>query len=225
MIVPDDVDVHLRDFGRAFPKNVAVTAVRIAPKTVRPGESASITATVFNASPLPVSKCPVRLHVEAGDQKRDLERTIDLEGGATASVAFPLEGLPEGLWRGHVEASTGDELPFDDRRFLALSVAAPARVLIVDGDPGRAPYESETYFLQAALRLAPPGERYAKTPFDVATVDLAGSAESARPGENRGRRAGECRGPRRVGRASGWASSSSVAAACSCSPATASGPK
>jgi hypothetical protein len=177
VLLPEDVEVHLHDFGRPFPRNVAVTAVRIAPKTVRPGGSASITADVFNASPLPVSKCPVRLHMEAGDQKRDLERTLDLEGSATASVAFPLEELSEGLWRGYVEASIGDELPFDDRRFLALSVAAPSRVLIVDGDPGRASYESETYFLQAALRLAPPGERFARTPFDVATVDLVASVD------------------------------------------------
>ena len=84
--LPADVEVHLRDFGRAFPKNVAVTGITIAPPTVRPGESVSVTATVLNASPLPVSKCPVRLHVEAGDRKRDLDRTIDLEGGATASV-------------------------------------------------------------------------------------------------------------------------------------------
>ncbi len=86
--LPADVEVHLRDFGRAFPKNVAVTGVTIAPQTLRPGESVSVTATVLNASPLPISKCPVRLHVEAGDQKRDLERTVDLDGGATASVAF-----------------------------------------------------------------------------------------------------------------------------------------
>ena len=55
---------------------------------------------MFNASPLPVSKLPVRLHIEAGDQKRDLERTIDLEGGATASVVFPLEKLSEGSGAG-----------------------------------------------------------------------------------------------------------------------------
>ena len=47
----------------------------------------------------------------------------------------------------------------------------------MDGDPGRAPYESETYFLQAALRLAPTGERYAKSPFDARTVDLVGGSE------------------------------------------------
>jgi Aerotolerance regulator N-terminal len=175
--VPAEVAVHLHDFGRPFPRNVAVTAVRIEPNTVRPGESASITADVFNASPLPVSKCPVRLHVAAGGQKRDLERTIDLEGRATARVVFPLEELSEGLWRGQVAAAIGDALPFDDRRFLALSVAAPARVLIMDGDPGRASYESETFFLQAALRLAPPGERFARTPFDVAAVDGVSSGD------------------------------------------------
>jgi hypothetical protein len=175
--LPADVEVHLRDFGRAFPKNVAVTGIAISPTTIRPGESVSVTATVFNASPLPISKCPVRLHVEAGNQKRDMDRTVDLEGGATGSVEFPLNELAEGTWRGHVEASTGDDLPFDDRRFLAFWVAPPVRLLLVDGDPGRAPYESETYFLQAALRLATTGERYAKSPFDVRTVDLVAGSD------------------------------------------------
>ena len=160
--LPGDVEVHLRDFGRAFPRNVAVTAVTISPAALRPGESASITATIVNASPLPIARCPIRLHVEAGERKRDLERTIDLDGSATATVEFKLSEMPAGLWRGHVEASADDELLFDDRRFLAFSVAPPARVLVVDGDPGRDRYESETYFLQAALRLAPPGRTLRK---------------------------------------------------------------
>ena len=83
--------------------------------------------------------------------------------------------MPEGVWRGHIEALANDELPFDDRRFLAFSVAPPARLLLVDGDPGKSPYESETYFLQAALRLASPTERYTKSPFDTRTVELVGS--------------------------------------------------
>ena len=84
--LPVDVEVHLRDFGRAFPKNVAVTGVTITPQTLRPGEPVSITATLLNASPLPISKCRVQLHLEAGERKRDQERTINLDGGATASV-------------------------------------------------------------------------------------------------------------------------------------------
>jgi hypothetical protein len=174
VIVPPYVEVHLRDFGRAFPRNVAVTGIAVAPRSVRPGESASITASVFNASPLPAGRCTVRLHVASGDEKRDLERTVDLDGGATASVMFPLDKLPEGLWRGHVEVASADELPFDDRRYLAVSIAPPARVLLVDGDPGRSQYESETYFLQTALRLAPAGERFAGSPFDPTMVEYAG---------------------------------------------------
>ena len=169
--LPAGVEVHIHDFGRAFPRNVAVTDITTAPRNLRPGDSATITATIFNTSPLPVSKCPVQLHVEAGE-KRDQTREIDLEGGATARVAFSLDALPEGLWLGHVEISLHNDLAFDDRRFVALRVAPPVRVLVLDGDPGRVPYESEAYFLQAALRLAPAGERYAKAPFDSRSVDF-----------------------------------------------------
>jgi len=177
VILPADVEVHLRDFGRAFPKNVAVTGIAIAPATVRPGESVMVTASVFNASPLPIAKCPIRLHVAAGKDERDVKGTVDVEGGATANVTLKLPELPEGVWRGHVESSVADDLPFDDRRFLAISVAPPARILVADGDSRKAFYESETYFLQSALRLAPSGERYAKSPFDVRAVDLTGSSE------------------------------------------------
>jgi hypothetical protein len=175
--LPGDVEVHLEDFGRAFPKNVAVTGVTTTPPTTRPGETAVITVTVFNASPLPIAKCPVRIEVEAGAQKRELERTIDLDGLATSTVAFELKAMPEGLWRGHALASANDELPVDDRRIFGFSIAPPARVLILDGDPGKSPYDSETYFLQTALRLAPPTEHYAKSPFDIRTVDVVGTTE------------------------------------------------
>jgi hypothetical protein len=172
--LPGDIDVQLRDFGRAFPKNVGVTGVTIAPQTIRPGDSVSITATVLNASPLPIASCPIRLQIAAGNQTRDLKQTINLEGVATASVTFSLDAMPEGLWRGHIEVSAEDELAFDDRRFLAFPVAPPARILVVDGDPGNDPYQSESFFLQAALRLAAQGEVYTKTPFDSRRVELSG---------------------------------------------------
>jgi hypothetical protein len=175
--LPAGVDVDLRDFGRAFPKNVAVSSITIAPASVRPGEAVSVTATVFNAAPLPVVKCPLRLHLEAGQAKRDMNRTVDLEGGASVAVTFPLTDLEAGLWRGHVEVTADDALPCDDRRYMAFQVAPPPRVLVVDGDPGRTPYESETYFLLAALRLAPSGETYSRSPFDVQTADLVAAPE------------------------------------------------
>jgi hypothetical protein len=173
--LPSDLDVHLADFGRAFPKNVAVTSVVVEPKSVRPGESAIVRATVLNASALPVSKLAVRLYLSAGDQPIDQEKTVDLDGDARISVEFALPKLPEGLFRGDVSVDPRDDLPFDDHRYVAFSVAPPAPILVVDGDPGRSPFEAETYFLAAALRLAPVGERYAKSPFNVRTVELGAS--------------------------------------------------
>lgn len=164
--LPADVEVRLSDVGRAFPKNVAVTAVTVEPQTVRPGEAASVAATVVNGSPLPLYKVPVKLHVEVDGKARDVERAIDLDGGASANVSFELADLPAGLCRGHVEAAVEDDLPFDNRRYLAVAVAPPTPVLVVDGAPGRANYDAETYFLQAALRLAPSGEHFAKAPFN-----------------------------------------------------------
>ena len=58
-------------------------------------------------------------------------------------------------------------------------------MLIVDGDPGRTPVESETFFLQAALRLAPAGQRYEKAPFDATAVELSGSSRLPDLGANR----------------------------------------
>jgi hypothetical protein len=128
---------------------------------------------------MPIAKVPVRLHLEAGDAPAiDREQTIDLDGNATATVTFKLPEMEEGLWKGHVEATAGDDLPFDDRRYLALSVAPPPRILLIDGDTGRSPIEAETYFLRAALRLATEKENYAKAPFAPRTVEPseAGSA-------------------------------------------------
>src|SRR5262249_40966368 len=124
-----------------------------------------------------------RLHLESGGAARDLEKTVDLDGGATVSVVFELKDLPEGLWRGHVDVSAeGDELAFDDRRYLGLVVEPPTPVLLLDGDPGKAAFGSETYFLQAALRLAPEGKRYQKTPFDPKVIDASEPGRLALPG-------------------------------------------
>ena len=171
--MPGDVAVRLVDLGRAFPKDVAVIGLSTSPSSPRPKEAAVVSAVVRNAGPLPVAKVPVHLHVEAdGASPIDLDRSVDLEGDASATVEFPLPPMAEGLWRGHVEVNVGDDLPMDDRRYLALPVGPAARVLLVDGDPGRSSVEAETYFLKAALRLAPEGETYAKAPFDPTTVDL-----------------------------------------------------
>jgi len=170
--IPNDVEVHLTDLGRSFPKNIGVTAVSQAPESIRPRESATVTAVIRNASPFPIPKVPVRLHLEAeGNEPINRDQTIDLDGDASMTVEFKLSAIDEGLWRGYVEVLTSDDLGFDNRRYLGLGVLAATRVLLLDGDPGRSSFEAETFFLKAALKLASEGESFAQAPFDPRTID------------------------------------------------------
>ncbi|MDB5350355.1 MAG: hypothetical protein JWN86_1602 [Planctomycetota bacterium] len=170
--VPSDVEVTLLDLGRSFPKNVGVTALSVSPESLRPRDKGVLSCTVRNASPMPVGKVPVKLHLAApGIDAIDLGQTVDLAGNSSSILEFRLPEIPEGLWRGNVSASTGDDLGVDDRRHVALSVSPATRILLVDGDPGTSSFESETYFLKAALRLAPAGETYAKAPFAPRTIN------------------------------------------------------
>jgi len=171
-LLPSGTTVSLVDLGRSFPKNVGVIAVTATPESPRPLEPVKISATLRNAAPLPAGKVAVKLRLETpGEDAIEQDAAVDLDGGASSTVEFTTPALAAGTWRGQVEAITGDDLAFDDRRYFALAVAPPARVVLADGDPQDSPGQSETFFLDAALRLAPAGETYAKTPFDPRVVE------------------------------------------------------
>ena len=60
-----------------------------------------------------------------------------------------------------------DGMPFDDARHVAVFAAAKPRVLLLDGAARDVAALGEAYFLEAALRLAPPGETVPDAPFRV----------------------------------------------------------
>jgi hypothetical protein len=68
-----------------------------------------------------------------------------------------------------------DRHPADDRRLLGVDAAPPVSVLVVDGEPGSSLTQSETYFLQEALRP----ERLAST--EPVRVTVAGPDVPAAP--------------------------------------------
>ncbi len=168
--LPADVDVHLVTVSEPYPKNVAVTHATVPEPSVRPGEPVTLTASLLSAGQLATAKVPVILHLRNGDRQQNRRREIDLDAGASGVVQFELSDLAEGLWEGYVMAEVEDDLPFDDRRHVAFLVAPQLRVLLVDGDPGHWPPAAETYFLEAALRLAPADESFAESPFLPTTV-------------------------------------------------------
>src|SRR4029077_2257773 len=92
---------------------------------------------------------------------------------ASGTVTFDVPALAEGLWRGTVRIEIEDDLPFDNQRFVGFLCAPPVGVLLADGDPRDVPQLAETYFLEMALRLAPPGQTFAESPFRPTLAALA----------------------------------------------------
>ena len=191
--MPADVEVHLLDLGQVFVANTAVTRVTPNKLTVRPGEPITLTAALLNAGQFPLEGMPVVLRLDSSGRRQEIRSAIDLDAGATATVQFELQDLTEGLWLGYVAVQVDDDLQFDDQRHVALMVADPLQVILVDGDPGRptSGYPSltaETYFLEASLRLARaptegghrpqvgPGESFVDSPFEPRRVVLGEQA-------------------------------------------------
>ncbi len=174
--MPDDVLVELHDLGRDKANNVAVTAAAITRTLIRPGEVSTVNVTVSNAGPFPLKEVPLTLFLRSDRRTYTKDRKISIAAGGLEQFDFQVEGLETGLWQGQVEIGIDDELRFDNRRFLALMAAPPWKVLIVDGQPHASPILSETYFLESALRLAPPNETYANTPYDPEVVSASNFA-------------------------------------------------
>ena len=164
--MPDDVNVELHDLGRDAANNVAVTSVAANRTLIRPGDVATINVTVSNAGPFALKEVPLRLYLRSERRTYSQDKKVTIAAGGLEPFEFQVKGLEPGLWQGQVEIEIEDELRFDNRRFLALMSAPPWKVLIVDGQPHESPMLSETYFLETALRLAPPGQTYANTPYD-----------------------------------------------------------
>ena len=125
-------------------------------------------------------------HGEKRDGEIDVTVRVDGHGAVAATVAaaggvvrLPWKAPGPGLVRGTAQADTGDAYPLDARRPFAFFLREPVRVVLVDGAPGTTPYQNETYFLEAALAVAPReagASEFAverrEQPGDLAGVDL-----------------------------------------------------
>jgi hypothetical protein len=82
--------------------------------------------------------------------------TIDtLAAGATKSVTMFLKLRTEGF-HSVTARIPEDRLPADDQRTAAVRAIKEVKVLLVDGDPGNEPRDSEVFFLGNALVPVPP---------------------------------------------------------------------
>jgi hypothetical protein len=178
--LPDSVVSHLHDLGRAAINNVAVTEARPERPWVRPEEPTSIHVAVQNGGPFTTPEMPVVLKLVNGARKVELKEILKIEPGAVESLRFDLPALAEGPWQGTVSIEIEDDLAIDNERHVMILASKPYQILLVDGRSATKPALAATYFLEAALRLAPGGELSSASLFEprsVAVDDLPSALE------------------------------------------------
>jgi hypothetical protein len=164
---PKDVPVRVWHVGFPTAANVAVTEVRPLSLMVPADHPTTIRATVLNARPETLEQRPVQLKLSNQSKIVTVPATAKAAPGGTGSVSFETPPLAAGLWHGTVSVTGEDGFPLDDARHVAVFAAAKPRVLLLDGAAREVAALGETYFLETALRLAPPGESDADGPFRV----------------------------------------------------------
>ena len=108
---------------------------------------------------------------------KPIEQRITIDGRTRRVVHFDVPLQQPALHSGFAVVKGDDELPFDDRRFIAFETRSAVRVLLVDGEPGPSVFGNETYYLETALRLGVPGDETKEggaTPYEPVRIDGAG---------------------------------------------------
>jgi hypothetical protein len=164
---PKDVPVYVWDVGPAPTANVAITEVRPASLMVRADTPTTVRATVLNSRTEPLSQAPVRLRLINREKVITIPGVASAAPGSSTTVTFETPPLGPGLWQGTVSVTGDDVMSVDDARHVAVFVAARPRVLLLDGGARDVAALGEAYFLEAALRLAAPGETAPDAPFQV----------------------------------------------------------
>ena len=174
---PPTAEVEPIDVGRYLTTNLAVEDVVAEQTDLHDGKPVTVAARVLNAGLFPAPGIRVRLSLEGRDP---IERTVTLAGHARQLVRFEAPINEPGLYHGFVEVAGGDDLPFDDRRWLAFDARRPDRVLLIDGEPGPSVYANETYYLETALRLKLPGDlsTTSATPYEPTHYSWSGQGGS-----------------------------------------------
>ena len=155
--LPEDLTVHVMRLGSPErDANALVSGVRVTEPPFIEQTPLDVTVWVRNHSDEPVRS--LRVDLLLGGETVGQQLT-DLSADEEVAVPFRIVAPEAGLHWGEVRLQ-GDAFAEDDRFYVALQTVSPARVLVVDGDPGTSLFDSETFYLFSALQprgsLGPP---------------------------------------------------------------------
>jgi hypothetical protein len=163
----DGIEFRIEDVGEALRRNVAIAAVEPIHTEIHPQTQPTLRITLRNHGPLAARQVAVKCVVKGPTPTRSASegvppaefratKSLDIPAQSSATVELPLAVDKDGLYQGEVTIDTRDALALDNRRFVAFDARHPDRILLVDGQEGRAIFNSETYYLETALRLRTP---------------------------------------------------------------------
>ena len=155
--LPEDLVVHVIRLGSPErDANALISGARVTESPFIEQTPLDVTVWVRNHSDEPVRS--LRVDLLLGGETVGQQLT-DLNADEEVAVPFRIVAPQAGLHWGEVRLQ-GDAFAEDDRFYVALQTVAPARVLVVDGDPGTSLFDSETFYLFSALQprgsLGPP---------------------------------------------------------------------
>lgn len=151
-----------------------------------------VSGLVLSSGLAPLNR-PLRFEAQVANygkqEAKDIKVSLLVDGAAADEVTLP--SIPPGGtrsvplntrlktegWHNITARIAGDRFPGDDTRTLAVRAIREIRVLMVDGEPGSEPRESETFFLGHALVpvSAEEAEQYYVKTSTIAPADMAGT--------------------------------------------------
>lgn len=131
-------------------ENLAVVGLDFASGTLQKGGAARFSAEIRNQGSKPRKGATVTFSVNGEPVGRQILETI--APGRTGAASFVTTFDSPGYVRLGAELSS-DALGVDNARHAVVRIPATVRVLCVDGDRKDTPFESETDYVAAALRL------------------------------------------------------------------------
>lgn len=146
-----DADRHRLNvvtIGRGDSENLAITEFRRTGRVAPVGVPLRFVARIDNTGKK--VSAPAEVAFEIDGQSRILRTVDSLRPNESVEIEITHTFAAPGAHG--IEASLpADRYPVDDRRALALDIVESSRALLVDGDPGDAVEEAETFCLAAAL--------------------------------------------------------------------------
>ncbi|MFH1421749.1 MAG: hypothetical protein ABIH42_03420, partial [Planctomycetota bacterium] len=144
-----NTELVIIDVGENDTSNFAVTSLKSASPLVGTGVPVRFDAVLTNMSTRDLGEIVVTFFVDEQEQQ---SITAAVPPGEPKTVSFMHEFRDKGYHSVQIASKT-DPLGIDNNRYLSLKVREKVKVLIIDGQPSPESWQSETAFLETALKV------------------------------------------------------------------------